>query len=58
MELGATTIMVYVFSYREMILGLYALITAAMTHAYIRPGGLAQDLPPRRGGPDPRVGRR
>ncbi|GAA2772821.1 NADH-quinone oxidoreductase subunit D [Streptomyces rameus] len=47
MELGATTIMIYGFRDREMILDLYELITGLrMNHAYIRPGGLAQDLPP------------
>ena len=47
MELGATTIMIYGFRDREMILDIYELITGLrMNHAYIRPGGLAQDLPP------------
>ena len=47
MELGATTIMIYGFRDRELILDLYELITGLrMNHAYIRPGGLAQDLPP------------
>ncbi|MFB7292028.1 NADH-quinone oxidoreductase subunit D [Actinacidiphila glaucinigra] len=47
MELGATTIMIYGFRDRELILDLFELITGLrMNHAYIRPGGLAQDLPP------------
>ncbi|MEU1619054.1 NADH-quinone oxidoreductase subunit D [Streptomyces sp. NPDC008238] len=47
MELGATTIMIYGFRDREMILDVFELITGLrMNHAYIRPGGLAQDLPP------------
>ncbi|MFE9878564.1 NADH-quinone oxidoreductase subunit D [Streptomyces sp. NPDC005784] len=47
MELGATTIMIYGFRDRELILDIYELITGLrMNHAYIRPGGLAQDLPP------------
>lgn len=47
MELGATTVMVYGFRDREMILDLFELITGLrMNHAFIRPGGLAQDLPP------------
>jgi len=47
MELGATTVMIYGFRDRELVLDLYELITGLrMNHAYIRPGGLAQDLPP------------
>jgi NADH-quinone oxidoreductase subunit D len=47
MELGATTVMIFGFRDREMILDLYELITGLrMNHAFIRPGGLAQDLPP------------
>jgi NADH-quinone oxidoreductase subunit D len=47
MELGATTVMIFGFRDRELILDLYELITGLrMNHAYIRPGGLAQDLPP------------
>ncbi|KNE80708.1 MULTISPECIES: NADH-quinone oxidoreductase subunit D [Streptomyces] len=46
MELGATTIMIYGFRDRELVLDLFELITGLrMNHAYIRPGGLAQDLP-------------
>ncbi|NLU72524.1 NADH-quinone oxidoreductase subunit D [Streptomyces sp. HNM0575] len=47
MELGATTVMIFGFRDRELVLDLYELITGLrMNHAYIRPGGLAQDLPP------------
>ncbi|CAM5622987.1 NADH-quinone oxidoreductase subunit D 2 OS=Streptomyces antimycoticus OX=68175 GN=nuoD2_1 PE=3 SV=1 [Streptomyces antimycoticus] len=47
MELGATTIMIYGFRDRELILDIFELVTGLrMNHAYIRPGGLAQDLPP------------
>ena len=47
MELGATTIMIYGFRDRELVLDLFELITGLrMNHAFIRPGGLAMDLPP------------
>ncbi|MFI5621284.1 NADH-quinone oxidoreductase subunit D [Streptomyces sp. NPDC051567] len=47
MELGATTIMIYGLRDRELILDVFELITGLrMNHAFIRPGGLAQDLPP------------
>jgi NADH-quinone oxidoreductase subunit D len=47
MELGATTIFLQGLRFRERILDLYELITGLrMNHAYIRPGGLVQDLPP------------
>jgi NADH-quinone oxidoreductase subunit D len=47
MELGATTVMIFGFRDRELVLDLYELITGLrMNHAFIRPGGLAQDLPP------------
>jgi len=47
MELGATTIFLQGLRLRERILDLYELITGLrMNHGYIRPGGLAQDLPP------------
>ncbi|UGY92973.1 NADH-quinone oxidoreductase subunit D [Streptomyces gobiensis] len=47
MELGATTIMIYGFRDRELVLDVFELITGLrMNHAFIRPGGLAQDLPP------------
>ena len=46
MEIGATTGMIFGFREREKILDLLELITGLrMNHAYIRPGGLAQDLP-------------
>jgi len=47
MELGATTIFLQGLRMRERILDLYELITGLrMNHGYIRPGGVAQDLPP------------
>lgn len=47
MEMGATTIMTNGFHTREHVLKLFEEITGLrMNHAYIRPGGLAQDLPP------------
>ncbi|TVL93568.1 NADH-quinone oxidoreductase subunit D [Streptomyces sp. SAJ15] len=47
MEIGAITMMFTGFRDRELILDLFELITGLrMNHAYIRPGGLAQDLPP------------
>ncbi|MFB6665134.1 NADH-quinone oxidoreductase subunit D [Streptomyces parvus] len=47
MELGATTIMIYGFRDRELVLDLFELFTGLrMNHAFVRPGGLAQDLPP------------
>jgi NADH-quinone oxidoreductase subunit D len=47
MELGSTTLMIYGFRDREIILDIFELITGLrMNHAYVRPGGLAQDLPP------------
>ncbi|ROS31572.1 NADH-quinone oxidoreductase subunit D [Cellulomonas sp. PhB150] len=46
-ELGATTIMTVGFTAREEILRIFELISGLrMNHAYIRPGGVAQDLPP------------
>ena len=47
LELGATTIFMQGVRMRERVLDLYELITGLrMNHAYIRPGGVAQDLPP------------
>ncbi len=47
MELGAMSAMLYGFREREMILDLFEMITGLrMNHAYIRPGGVAQDIPP------------
>jgi NADH-quinone oxidoreductase subunit D len=46
-ELGATTIMTVGFTAREELLKVFELITGLrMNHAYIRPGGVAQDIPP------------
>ncbi|MFW5420536.1 NADH-quinone oxidoreductase subunit D [Nocardiopsis sp. CNT-189] len=46
MELGATTVMTNGLREREMVLDIFELITGLrMNHAYIRPGGVAQDLP-------------
>ena len=46
LELGATTIFLYALREREKILDLFELITGLrMNHAYIRPGGVSQDLP-------------
>ena len=47
MELGATTIFTQGARLRERSLDLFELITGLrMNHAFIRPGGVAQDLPP------------
>ena len=47
LEMGATTIMTIGFRERERILAIFEMITGLrMNHAYIRPGGVAQDLPP------------
>jgi NADH-quinone oxidoreductase subunit D len=46
MEIGALTVMTIGFREREMTLDLFELITGLrMNHAFIRPGGVAQDLP-------------
>ncbi|MGH3678490.1 MAG: NADH dehydrogenase (quinone) subunit D [Mycobacterium sp.] len=46
MELGAMSAMFYGFRDRELILSVFETITGLrMNHAYIRPGGLAADLP-------------
>ncbi|MDJ0361402.1 MULTISPECIES: NADH dehydrogenase (quinone) subunit D [unclassified Rhodococcus (in: high G+C Gram-positive bacteria)] len=46
MELGAVTAMLFGFRERELILDVFEMITGLrMNHAFIRPGGLAQDLP-------------
>ena len=46
MELGALTAMEFGFRERELILDVFEMITGLrMNHAYIRPGGVAQDLP-------------
>ncbi|MDQ3484080.1 MAG: NADH-quinone oxidoreductase subunit D [Actinomycetota bacterium] len=47
MEIGALTIMTIGFRERELCLDLFELITGLrMNHAFIRPGGVSQDLPP------------
>lgn len=47
MEMGATTIMTNGFGTREHVLQIFEMVTGLrMNHAYIRPGGLAQDIPP------------
>jgi NADH-quinone oxidoreductase subunit D len=47
MELGALTAMTNGFRERELVLDVLELITGLrMNHAYVRPGGVAQDLPP------------
>jgi NADH-quinone oxidoreductase subunit D len=47
MEIGALTVMTQGFRERERTLDLFELISGLrMNHAYIRPGGVAQDLPP------------
>jgi NADH-quinone oxidoreductase subunit D len=47
MELGALTAMTNGFRERELVLDVLEMITGLrMNHAYIRPGGVAQDLPP------------
>jgi len=46
LELGALSMMLYGFREREKLLDIFELITGLrMNHAYIRPGGLIQDLP-------------
>ena len=47
MEMGATTVMTVGFRERERILAIFEMVTGLrMNHAFIRPGGVAQDLPP------------
>ncbi|NED94518.1 NADH-quinone oxidoreductase subunit D [Phytoactinopolyspora alkaliphila] len=47
MEIGALTVMTVGFREREKTLDIFELITGLrMNNAYIRPGGVAQDLPP------------
>ncbi|RKE17214.1 NADH-quinone oxidoreductase subunit D [Streptomyces sp. TLI_171] len=51
MEIGSTTLMVYGFRDREVVLDIFELVTGLrMNHGYVRPGGLVQDLPA--GAPD------
>ncbi len=47
MEMGATTVMTIGFRERERIFQIIEMVTGLrMNNAYIRPGGVAQDLPP------------
>ena len=47
MELGSMSAMFFGFRERELVLSVFETITGLrMNHAYIRPGGLAADLPP------------
>ena len=47
MEIGALTVMTMGFRERELILSVFEAITGLrMNNAFIRPGGVAQDLPP------------
>jgi NADH-quinone oxidoreductase subunit D len=47
MELGALTAMTNGFRERELVLDVLEMITGLrMNHAFVRPGGVAQDLPP------------
>jgi NADH-quinone oxidoreductase subunit D len=46
MELGSTTAMIFGFRERETLLDLFEMVSGLrMNHAYIRPGGLANDVP-------------
>ncbi len=46
MEIGALTVMTIGFRERELVLDLFELITGLrLNHAYVRPGGVANDLP-------------
>ena len=47
LELGALSAMLYGWRERELILDIFEMVTGLrMNHAYVRPGGLSQDLPP------------
>ncbi len=47
MEMGALTAMIFGFRERESVLDIFELVSGLrMNSAYIRPGGVAQDLPP------------
>ncbi|MGE5764641.1 MAG: NADH-quinone oxidoreductase subunit D [Mycobacterium leprae] len=47
MEIGALSMMLYGFRERELALDILEMITGLrMNHAYFRPGGVSQDLPP------------
>ena len=59
MELGAISMMLYGFREREYILDIFEETSGLrMNNAYIRPGGLAQDLPDSAVAQDPRLPRR
>ena len=46
MDLGSTSMMIYGFREREMVLAFFEKTTGLrMNHNYIRPGGVAADLP-------------
>ncbi len=46
LELGAVTAMIFGFRERELIMDIYEMVTGLrFNHAYIRPGGLREDLP-------------
>ncbi|MDR2254238.1 MAG: NADH-quinone oxidoreductase subunit D [Bifidobacteriaceae bacterium] len=46
-ELGGTTLMTIAFREREQVLRFFEMVTGQrMNNAYLRPGGVAQDLPP------------
>ena len=46
LELGASTVLLYGLREREKVLDLFELISGLrMNHAYVRPGGVSQDLP-------------
>ena len=46
MELGSTTAMIFGFRERETILDIFEMVSGLrMNHAYIRPGGVASDVP-------------
>ena len=46
MDLGSTSMMIYGFREREMVLSFFEKTTGLrMNHNYIRPGGVAADLP-------------
>ena len=47
LEVGALSAMLYAFREREKILDIFEMISGLrMNHAYMRPGGVIQDLPP------------
>jgi NADH-quinone oxidoreductase subunit D len=47
LELGSTSAMIYGFRERETVLDIFEYVTGLrMNHAFIRPGGLALDVPP------------